>query len=81
MMNRMKKRVGVPSKVKFKIWEEEFENYWPVFYYTHFHKTHKQQHQSCNELKHDVNLSMKDVPDMKQKLVTYYKYWMKVCMR
>ena len=81
MMNRMKKRVRVPIKVKFNIWEEEFESYGSIFYYTHFHKTHKQQHQSCNQLKHDVNLSMKDVPDMKQRLVTYYKYWMKVYMR
>ena len=32
-------------------------------------------------IKYDVNLSMKDVPDMKQGLVTYYKYGMKVYMR
>ena len=79
MMNRMKKRIRVPIKVKFKIWEEEFENNRSIFLLHTF--SQNSQITTPKSIKYDVNLSMKDVPDMKQGLVTYYKYWMKVYMR
>ena len=76
----MKKRIRVPIKVKFKIWKEEDLRTIDRFFLLH---TFSQNSQITTpiSIKYDVNLSMKDVPDMKQGLVTYYKYWMKVYMR